>query len=153
MGQRGALQQGSIADQVLAMIGGSGHAPIPRATLQRDLPPIRRNGLGRALEQLLDASLIVQVPGGFLLPGRAAPVTELSFDQNAGPQPVPEPLRLQLDAIQRRAHALRAAGQRASAVLLLSSASRHPALPAHVGAGFAALAALFRHHDPLGGAA
>lgn len=152
MAPRGELKPGSIATRVLEMIDTAGQRPVPRSELHRRLPPVSRNGLGRALERLLDARQIVIVPGGFLLAGRVPAAREI-VEPPTVPQPVPEPLRRQLDAIQRRAHALRFAGERAAATLLLAAASRHPALPRHVQAGFAALADLFRHHDPDGAAA
>lgn len=152
MGQRGSLKPGSIATRVLEMIDAAGQRPVPRSEMQRRLPPVSRNGLGRALERLLDARQVVIVPGGFLVAGRVPVEREVS-EPAAVPEPLPEPLRRHLDAIQRRAHALRFVGERSAATLLLAATARHPGLPRHVQAGFAALADLFRHHDPDGAAA
>lgn len=150
MGQRGEFQPDSVAGFVLAELEAAGSVPVSRAALGRALQPRRRKGLQTAIERLLNAQAIVAVPGGLLIAGRVPEaVTE---DPGARPAlpPVSEPLRRHLDAITRRAWALVGAGQKASAVLLLNTASRHPVLPPHVAAGVGALAALFRHHQSAG---
>lgn len=148
MGQRGQFEPDSVAGFVLAQLDHAGNVPVTRAALGRALQPKRRKGLQTAIERLLNARAIEAVPGGLLIAGR---VPE-SVTEDPGARPdlpeVSEPLRRYLAAITRRAWALTGAGQKASAVLLLNTASRHPVLPPHVAAGVGALAALFRHHNP-----
>lgn len=153
MASKGEILSGSVASAIVAIVAAAPR-PLARAEINRSLQPRQRLGLPPALDRLLDNGVLIAVPGGFMLPGQGhPPEPQLAPDRVATPQPLAEPLRRHLDAIQRRAHALTRSGQRASAVLLLDTASRHPAMPAHVGAGLASLAALFRHHDPEGAAA
>ena len=147
MCKRGVFQPDSVAGFVLAEIDAAGARPVTRAALGRALQPRRRKGLQTAIERLLNARLVIAVEGGLLLAGRMPEPIKMDFGAPPELKPVSEPLRLHLAAITRRAWALTAQGQKASAVLLLNTASRHPALPAHVAAGIGALAALFRHHE------
>lgn len=150
MGKRGEFQPDSLAGFVLAQLDSAGCTPMTRGALSQLLQPRRRKGLQTAIERLLNARAIEAVPGGYLIAGRVPEIITQDPGARADLPAVPEPLRLHLAAITRRAWALVGAGQKASAVLLLNTASRHPVLPPHVAAGVGALAALFRHHHNAG---
>lgn len=149
--QPGLFKPGSLTDRVLKAIQAGEGMPVTRAALRAPLSRGEQGSFHRIIDKLVVRGLVRETCAGFVpadAPRLAADPAETRhhFDR-AALSPVAEPLRLRLDAITRRAHALAAHGRKASAVLLLNTASRHPALPAHVAAGFGALADLFRHHD------